>query len=214
MGSATSTPWPPSSGGNGCWPASLQRRDAAGTGLDSAHLDGRHHHRRVGRPDNREAGAGGRGLTTSGIKVAVSRSVDQLLWTKLLGSGALNPLAALLRVRNAQLLDRPDARELLGAAVREIVSVAHARGVALPPYSEAVEKVETICRNNATNKMSMLQDVERGSPTEIDYMSGAVVREGEAVGVPTPIHWTLTKLVKALTYPAESTQPSPEPPAR
>jgi len=62
--------------------------------------------------------------------------------------------------------------------------------------------------------MSMLQDVERGAPTEIDSINGAVVREGEAVGVPTPINWALTQLVKALAYPAEATLPSPEPPAR
>jgi 2-dehydropantoate 2-reductase len=150
----------------------------------------------------------------SRIKVAVSRSVDQLLWTKLMANCAMSPLAALLQVRNGQLVERPEARELLRAVVREVVSVAEAKGVALPPYSEAVEKVETNCRNNATNKMSMLQDVERGAPTEIDYINGAVVREGEAVGIPTPINWTLTQLVKALSYPAEGALPSPEPPAR
>ena len=127
----------------------------------------------------------------SGIKVAISRSVDQLLWTKLVGSCAMNPLGALLRVRNGQLVERPEARELLRAVVREVLSVAKAKGVALPPYSEVVEKVENNCRNNATNKMSMLQDVEHGAPTEIDYINGAVVREGEAVGIPTPINWTL-----------------------
>ena len=147
----------------------------------------------------------------SGIKVGVSRSVDLLLWTKLVNNCAMSPLAALLRVRNGQLIERSEARELLRAVVREVVSVAEARGVALP-YSEAVERVEANCRNNATNKMSMLQDVERGAPTEIDYINGAVVREGEGVGVPTPINWTLTQLVKALTYPAETTLPSPEPP--
>lgn len=150
----------------------------------------------------------------SGIKIVVSRSVDQLIWTKLVGSCAMNPLAALLRVRNGQLVELPEARKLLGAVIREVLAVAEARGVALLPFSETVEKVETNCRNNATNKMSMLQDVERGAPTEIDYINGAVVREGEAVGVPTPINWTLTQLVKALTYPAGATLPGPEPPAR
>jgi len=149
----------------------------------------------------------------SGIKVAVSRSVDQLLWTKLVNNCAMSPLAALLRVRNGQLVERPEARELLRAVVREVSSVAAAKGVTLP-FSEAVERVETNCRNNATNKMSMLQDVERGAPTEIDYINGAVVREGQAVGIPTPINWALTQLVKALTYPAEAAPPSPEPPTR
>jgi len=149
----------------------------------------------------------------SGIKVTVSRSVDQLLWTKLVNNCAMSPLAALLQVRNGQLVERTEARELLRAVVREVVSVAEARGVDLP-FSETVERVEANCRNNATNKMSMLQDVERGAPTEIDYINGAVVREGEAVGIPTPINWTLTQLVKALAYPSEAILPSPEPPVR
>ncbi len=154
-------------------------------------------------------------LKQSGIKVAVSRSVDQPVWTKLLANCAMSPLAALLRIRNGQLVERPEARELLRAVIREVVAVGQARGVALPSYSEAVEKVETNCRNNATNKMSMLQDVERGVPTEIDFINGAVVKEGEKVGVATPINWALTQLVKALTsYPAEAHPSSPEPPAR
>ena len=150
----------------------------------------------------------------SGIKVAVSRSVDQLLWTKLMVNCAMSPLAALLRLRNGQLIECPQSREVLRAVIGEVLAVAAARGLALPPYSEAVEKVETNCRNNATNKMSMLQDVERGVPTEIDYINGAVVKEGEAAGVPTPVNWTLTRLVKALACPAEAVSAAPEPPAR
>lgn len=140
----------------------------------------------------------------SGIKVAVSQSVDLLLWTKLVGSCAMNPLGALLRVRNGQLVERAETRELMRAIVREVVSVAEAKGIPLS-FSAAVERAETTCRNNATNKMSMLQDVERGAPTEINSINGAIVREGEAVGVPTPINWTLTQLVKALNYPEETT---------
>jgi 2-dehydropantoate 2-reductase len=137
-------------------------------------------------------------LRQSGIKVAVSQSVDLLLWTKLVTNCAMSPLAALLRVTNGQLIERPEARALLRAVIREAVSVAAARGVALP-LSETMEKIETNCRNNASNKMSMLQDVERGATTEIDYINGAVAREGEAVGVPAPINWTLTQLMKALS---------------
>jgi len=151
-------------------------------------------------------------LRQSEIKVAVSRSIDLPIWTKLVANCAMSPLAALLRVKNGQLVERPEARELLRAVVREVLSVAEARGVALPPFSEIVEKVETNCRNNATNKMSMLQDVERGAPTEIDYINGAVVKEGEAAGVPTPINRALTQLVKALTHPAEAAPFSPESP--
>ena len=136
-------------------------------------------------------------MRQSGIKVTLSSSVDTLLWAKLVTNAALNPLAALLKVRNGELIERPEARALLAAVAREVASVAEAKGIRLP-FADPVERVEETCRVNATNKMSMLQDVERGVPTEIDFINGAVVREGEAVGIPTPINWTLTQLVKAM----------------
>jgi 2-dehydropantoate 2-reductase len=42
----------------------------------------------------------------------------------------------------------------------------------------------------------MLQDVRHGRPTEIDYINGAVVREGQRLGIPTPLNLLLTKLLK------------------
>lgn len=136
-------------------------------------------------------------LRQSGIEVDLSTEVDSLLWGKVVINAALNPLAALLRVRNGDLVERPDARTLMGAVARETASVAEAKGIRLP-YPDPIARVEEVCRATRTNKVSMLQDVERGAETEVDYINGAVVREGEAAGVPTPINWALTRLVKAL----------------
>lgn len=143
-------------------------------------------------------------LRQAGITAAVSSSVDSLLWGKLVPNASLNPLAALLRVRNGQLIERPDAKALLGAVAREVVAVAEAKGVRLP-YPDPIERVEATARKMASNKMSMLQDMERGIPTEVDYINGAVVREGEAAGVRTPINWTLWHLVKAMEAESQPT---------
>jgi 2-dehydropantoate 2-reductase len=61
-----------------------------------------------------------------------------------------------------------------------------------------VVATETITRRTAANRSSMLQDVQRGSPTEIDAICGAIVKAGEQTGVPTPVNRTLWQLVKAL----------------
>jgi 2-dehydropantoate 2-reductase len=53
------------------------------------------------------------------------------------------------------------------------------------------------CKDVADAKPSMLQDMERGRPTEIDAINGAVVREGTRVGVPTPYNSALLLLVRA-----------------
>jgi 2-dehydropantoate 2-reductase len=100
-------------------------------------------------------------------------------------------------VTNGELLSRPDARELMGKVAQEAALVARSLGISLP-YSDPVVAVEEVARNTATNMSSMLQDVIRGTPTEIDAINGAVVRAGETTGVPIPLNQMLWHMVKAL----------------
>jgi 2-dehydropantoate 2-reductase len=74
--------------------------------------------------------------------------------------------------------------------------VAQALGIALP-YADPAAAVEAVARRTAANYASMLQDIRRGAPTEIDAISGAVVRAGTQAGVPTPVNRALWQLVKA-----------------
>jgi 2-dehydropantoate 2-reductase len=124
---------------------------------------------------------------------------ESLLWGKLVINAAINPLTALLRVPNGELLSRPDARELMLEAAREAALVANKQGISLP-YSDPDAAVEEVARNTAANNSSMLQDVLRGTPTEIDAINGAIIRAGEALGVPTPVNRMLWRLVKGLDY--------------
>jgi 2-dehydropantoate 2-reductase len=61
-----------------------------------------------------------------------------------------------------------------------------------------VEAVENVAGNTAKNTSSMLQDVLRGTPTEIDAINGAILRAGERLGVPTPVNRMLWRLVSGL----------------
>lgn len=152
-------------------------------------LDGR-----VSQRLRRVAGA----FSQAGIEVELSQAVDSLIWGKLVVNASINPITALLGVPNGELLAREDARRLSRAAAEEAASVARVLAVSLP-YADPWERVEAVCRLTASNRSSMLQDVDRGIQTEIDFINGAVAREGEAHGVSTPVNWTLTRLVKALT---------------
>jgi 2-dehydropantoate 2-reductase len=133
----------------------------------------------------------------AGIEVELSSRVDSLIWGKLVVNAAINPVTALLGVANGELLAREDARQLMKASALEAAAVARAKGIPLP-YPDPVERVETVCRLTASNRSSMLQDVDRGIQTEIDYINGAIAREGEMHGVSTPVNWTMTRLVRAL----------------
>ncbi len=121
---------------------------------------------------------------------------DALLWGKLVINAAINPLTALLGVPNGALLERPSARALMATVAREAAAVAQALGIRLP-YTDPVAAAENTARRTASNRSSMLQDLLRGSPTEIDAICGAVVRSGEQADVPTPVNRTLWQLVKA-----------------
>jgi 2-dehydropantoate 2-reductase len=66
------------------------------------------------------------------------------------------------------------------------------------PYANPVEMVEGVARSTANNISSMLQDVMRGTPTEIEAINGAIIRLGEKSGIETPINRMFWRLVKCL----------------
>jgi 2-dehydropantoate 2-reductase len=136
-------------------------------------------------------------MRKAGFVVETVPDASALVWGKLVINAAINPLTALLGVPNGALLERPSARRMLGIVAREAAGVAVARGVPLP-YPDPVVAVESIARRTAPNRSSMLQDVSRGAPTEIDAINGEIVRAGEVHSVPTPINRTLWLLVSAL----------------
>ncbi len=136
-------------------------------------------------------------LRSSGFRVEIVKDAKSLVWTKLVINSAINPLTALLGVPNGELLRRPAARALMRALAEETAAVAAAEGVQLG-FADAAAMVEDVARKTASNYSSMLQDIRRGAPTEIDAICGAVTRAGERDGVPTPINKACWKLIEAL----------------
>lgn len=136
-------------------------------------------------------------LQKAGFDVDLVTDTSSLLWGKLVINAAINPLTALLRVPNGLLLDRPTARALLGSTAREVASVAAGLGIELP-YLDPVAAVETVAQRTGANFSSMLQDIQRGFPTEVDAINGAVVQAGEVANIPTPQNRTLWQLIKAI----------------
>ena len=136
-------------------------------------------------------------LQKAGFAVEQVADARALLWGKLVINAAINPLTALLRVPNGALLERSAARQLLQAAAQEAAAVAAAQGLTLP-YADPIAAAEAVARRTAANRSSMLQDVLRGAPTEIDAICGAIVQAGEKTGVPTPVNRMLWQLIQAI----------------
>ena len=141
-------------------------------------------------------------FSQAGIQTEATTDLASALWGKLVVNVGLNAVGALAHVRNGGIMESASLRQVMGAAVREAVQVALARGIALP-QSDMATHAEGICRHTADNMNSMLQDVLRKRRTEVEAINGAVVREGPAAGVPTPVNQALLWLVKGIeeTYP-------------
>jgi 2-dehydropantoate 2-reductase len=132
-----------------------------------------------------------------GLPADLSDDLESLVWGKLVVNAGINALTALLRVPNGALAESAEATALLAGAVAEAAAVARARGTPLP-YADPLAHTLEVARATGANRSSMLQDVLRGSPTEIDAINGAVAREGLRLGVPTPVNSMLAALVGAL----------------
>jgi 2-dehydropantoate 2-reductase len=137
-------------------------------------------------------------FSVAGVPAAPSDDVTGLLWGKLIVNVGINPFTGLLQVRNGELLEHEETRKLMKLAVDEAVAVAKAKNVTLP-FADPLAKVREVAKKTGQNKSSMYQDVANRRRTEIDFICGAVVREGEKLSVPTPVNRTLTLLVRSLT---------------
>jgi 2-dehydropantoate 2-reductase len=136
-------------------------------------------------------------LRSSHFDLQIVDDAQSLIWGKLVINAAINPLTALLRIPNGELLARPIIRKMMASLARETAEVAAAEHVRLP-FSNPVSAAEDVARKTARNHSSMFQDVRRGARTEIDAICGAVTKRAELHGINTPYNRTCWQLVRAL----------------
>jgi 2-dehydropantoate 2-reductase len=137
-------------------------------------------------------------FNAAGLATTVSDNIVGTMWDKLLVNVATGALTGTTGLTYGQLYDEP-LLEVTGlAAVAEAIAVAQAAGVTLSMTHP--EQAWTLAGEglSASFKTSMLQSLENGSVTEIDFINGAVVRWGQRHGVPTPVNSTLVACIKGI----------------
>jgi 2-dehydropantoate 2-reductase len=139
-------------------------------------------------------------FTGAGISVKISADIAVELWSKLVMNCAYNAISALTRAPYGRMVALPEIRAIMRETVDEVVQVARAKGVRLP--GDMVEAAFRLADAMPTTLSSTAQDILKGKRTEIDHLNGYVVREGEALGIPTPANRTLNALVKLLELTA------------
>jgi 2-dehydropantoate 2-reductase len=136
-------------------------------------------------------------FTSSAERFEWNADIDAVLWRKLLINCAINPLTALHRCRNGNLLDNPVLRAEVELLCEELAAVSAARGNDRGATC-ALDWALSVIQATAGNQSSMLQDVAKGRPTEIEHITGYLVREARRLGVPCPRNERLLDQVRAL----------------
>jgi 2-dehydropantoate 2-reductase len=134
----------------------------------------------------------------AGVEAAESADFETELWVKLAVNCVINPITALLGVRNSGALV-PQLAGLRRAILTEVSGLAAAEGRALP--EDLAERIEEGLSSGG-NRSSMLQDVLHGRPTEVEYLSGYVARRSDELGLAAPVNAALAALIRARTSAA------------
>jgi 2-dehydropantoate 2-reductase len=132
-------------------------------------------------------------LQAAGFKAPVRPRIRDEIWVKLWGNMAFNPLSALTGATLDRLTGRPDLRAVARAMMLEGQAVAEALGVR---FAIDVDKRIEGAAEVGVHRTSMLQDLDRGRPMEIDALLGAVVELGALAGVAMPASTMVLALVR------------------
>ncbi len=149
-------------------------------------------------PVRRTVGSLARVLERAGERVEIVDDVEPVRWKKLIANVATNPVAALTGRTGRQMLESPSICRLIDLLAEEAARVARARGLGFPELDDPGGFSRWALEGVGDNRISMLQDVEAGRPTEIGTLNEAVAAEGERLGVPCPAHRAVSLLVRSL----------------
>jgi 2-dehydropantoate 2-reductase len=156
----------------------------------------------LGEPDGSRSGRAeqlSRVMVQAGFKAPVRPRIRDEIWVKLWGNLALNPLSVLTLSTLDRLAGQPDVREVVHGMMLEAQAVGEALGVR---FAVDVEKRIDGAGEVGAHKTSMLQDLERGRPMEIDALLGAVVELGELTAQPMPLCRAVLALVRERAHQA------------
>ncbi|MDP6236995.1 MAG: 2-dehydropantoate 2-reductase [Alphaproteobacteria bacterium] len=133
-------------------------------------------------------------LEGAGFNAKTVPDVMATIWEKFVVNCGFNAIAATTGLRSGEISQVPETAAFQHKVLDEVMAVVNAKGITLP--NPHIAKQILVGAGKSFNKPSMLQHVEAGRKTEIDAINGALLSEGEALGVPTPANEALVALLK------------------
>ena len=134
-------------------------------------------------------------FTRAGLEITIAQDIQVALWTKFLFIASFSGVGAMANAPAGVIRSDPKLRTQIINAMEEIYTLAHARGINLPPDSiDTVMRAVDALPEDATS--SMQRDIAAGKPSELDSQNGAVVRMAHETGIEVPTHTLIYETLK------------------
>lgn len=140
-------------------------------------------------------------MNESGFTTKKTSDIKLKMWQKLLTNAIICPLAAILHVPNGRILEKPSIQRIFDTILKEGLALAKYN---LPEadFSTTHDFILNVIEKTKNNRCSMLQDIEKGRRTEIDFLNGFIVRESRRIGIKAPVNAAIADLVRHIEkYP-------------
>lgn len=134
-------------------------------------------------------------FTAAGLETELVTSIIAQIWSKSVLYAAINPVTALLQLKNGQLLAAMESISLCKQLIDEGIGVAAASGIDLDA-ADHYDLFFSACQRTEGNISSMLQDLLCGRKTEIESLNGELARRGQALGQPVSAHTVMVELIR------------------
>jgi 2-dehydropantoate 2-reductase len=135
-------------------------------------------------------------LIKAGFEVFLSKKMISYIWNKLLINAVINPITAIMQIKNGGLLQSPFLMELMSSLLEEGQLVTQKLGI--ETEANLWEQLLLVCERTSENQSSMMKDIAQGKTTEIEWINGALIRQADKFKLKIPAHETIYRMVKHL----------------
>lgn len=136
-------------------------------------------------------------LDSCGFQGYIHTNIQQLIWNKLFTNVSLSAVTGVLQVPIGFIAANEHAWNLTCQLIHEAVAVAHGLGLEADE-AKIIEGVKQVSVNSPNGITSICADIQNGRKTEVDTISGSVVRASKKCGIPAPTHEMIVELVHAM----------------
>jgi 2-dehydropantoate 2-reductase len=134
----------------------------------------------------------------AGLDVHATDDINSVIWKKLIANVSTNVVAALTGLTGGVAVKHEPSVKIIEALSNELGQVARTKGIDIPELDDPLDFSLKAFASTKDNRVSMLQDVEAGRPTEIGNLNEVIVSEGRRYNIPTPYNEAVSWLTRGV----------------